>query len=386
MPETPEIRGWKRDYLLLWTVTFAHLCAANSFLAFPLQLLKWNYSVMDIAWLAFAMDGTLVAIRPGVKWFLDAFRARSTMLLSSVLLVLAAFLYQLAGSHFRWLVLAKMTHGISLSFLLVAYMVYASHLLPSRVKQRYISWLSIPNILPQFVVLPWVEWLIRSGRLPFFFGFIGFCGLVGTLCSLLLRDLRGSSEGERPFAHLMKDPRYSRILALVLGENISNAITQTFASILAAKRGFPVSGFFAAYSLGTLVTRGALAGFFERFTLRAVIAGTLAGLTLCLSVIVFTHSLPLFILASLAYGLCQGPLDPALLTYTGKLFPFDPNAAFTGYMTAQDIAWASAPLIGGPVGNNAVAWAFVLSTSIVGATFVASIRWVGSDPGKEAEP
>jgi MFS family permease len=367
---------WKRDYLLLWSTAFLHLCVAMTFFAFPIQLVRWGFSTMDVAWLAFSMDCALVLVRPVVKWVLDHMGPKSTLMLASALLALASLAMYLADDRFWLLVPAKMLHGVSLSFLLVAYIVYASHALPLPLLQRGLSWLGLTTILPQLVIVPFAEKLLLSEHVGLFFFSLGFLAIVALLCASLLtfRDVP-PEESRSSSDNMLQNSLFRQILTITFAQNLVNCIVQTFVALLAASRGSYASAFFIPYSLGNLLTRGILARRISLFLPMSVVLTSLCGISVAVFGISLAKTTAVLALFSGLYGLFQGPLDPSMMALTARLFPKKRNAAFTGYMTSQDTAWALGPLFGGSIGGHSLASIFFLSGGLAVTSTVACWKW-----------
>jgi predicted MFS family arabinose efflux permease len=270
-----------------------------------------------------------------------------------------------------------MLHGVSLSFLLVAYIVYASHALPLPLLQRGLSWLGLTTILPQLVIVPFAEKLLLSERVGLFFFSLGFLAIVALSCASLLtfrdatpEERRGSSE------NVLKHSLFRRILTVTFAQNLVNCIVQTFVALLATSRGSYASAFFIPYSLGNLLTRGILARRISLFLPMSVVLTSLWGISVAVFGISLAKTTAALALFSGLYGLFQGPLDPSMMALTARLFPKKRNAAFTGYMTSQDTAWALGPLLGGSIGDHSLVSIFFLSGGLAVTSAVACWKWL----------
>jgi len=367
---------WKKDYLVLFALTLAHHCAVVCFFAFPLQVVAWGYGVMGVALLAFAMDVTVVGVRPLVKWLLDTFSARAALFLASLFLLATPFVMAWAGSSLPLLVLGRMCHGLSLSLLLVGSLVYAHAALPPLMARRGILWLGITSMLPYLFMVSLAEKTITTGRINLFYAILAFLGSASLLLSVFLKPHRTVAKHRVTMKGLVGVPAFRGLLMLAFSGAMVICVTNNFMALLLVERGIPVSAFFIPFALATLALRGPLAFRIERLDPRRVITGCFAVMAVAVLGEAFSMTVWVFVVFALLHGAGFGPLEPFIFSFTAEVFPHDRNAVFTGVMTAEDAAWASGPLLGGLLGSVSVVFAWAGAAGLAGLAGLGSARWL----------
>jgi MFS family permease len=376
-----------RDYLLLWVLAFCHYSAALSFFAFPLQVVRWGYSTMIVALLAFAMDGTLVAVRPVVKWLIDRFMAKNSLVLSSAFLVVTVLMLFVAGDSLPLLLFAKAMHGVSLSIFLVANLVYLHVVLPPEMTRRGMLWLGTTAMLPELFMISYAEWAITSERLWAYYGMLLVLATGACVLSALLTP-RSAKPGKRvTMGFLIKERPFRKLALMTFSQALIICMTNNFIALLLGERGVGVSAFFVPFALGTLLLRGPLATLVDArdprgilFAGFCVVAVSTAGLALSYTGVVT---------AAFAFllGIGFAPLQSTVIALALNAYPQDRTAVITGIMTAEDTAWATGPLVGGLLGSVGVTliyWGGSLA-GITAALF-GKVMFMKKGEAKKEEP
>ncbi|MFP4481486.1 MAG: MFS transporter [Thermovirgaceae bacterium] len=390
-PKMIEGKG-ARDYLLLWGLAFCHYSAVLSFFAFPLQVVRWGYSTMVVAFLAFAMDGTLVAVRPAVKWLIDRFMGKNALVLSSTLLVVTVLMLFAAGDSLLLLLLAKAMQGVSLSIFLVANLVYLHVVLPPSMTRRGMLWLGTTAMLPQLFMISYAEWAIMSGRLWAYYGMLLVLAAAACLLSALLTP-RSAKPGERvTISFLLKERPFRKLALLTFSQAFIICMTNNFIALLLGERGVPVSAFFVPFAIGTLLLRGPLSALVDaRNPHKVLVAGfTVTALSTAGLALSWTWAMT----ASFAFllGIGFAPLQSTVIALAVEAYPQDRTAVITGIMTAEDTAWATGPLVGGVLGSAAVTliyWGSSLAgaaAAIFGKTMVGGKHETKKEESPEEDP
>lgn len=346
--------GRARDYLLLWVLAFCHYSAALSFFAFPLQVVRWGYSTMAVAILAFAMDGTLVAVRPAVKWLIDRFMARNSLSLSSVLLVLTVLMFFAAGDSIPLLLLAKVLHGLSLSVFLVANIVYLHVVLPPSMTRRGMLWLGTTAMLPQLFMISLAEWAILSGKLWAYYGMLLFLALVACGLSAALKPRSARPGAPVTMGSLIKERHFRRLALMTFSQALIICMTNNFMALLLGERGVPISAFFVPFAIGTLLLRGPLAAAVDARDPHRVLVAGFSVIAFSTASLALAHSWVMTAASAFLLGLGFAPLQSTVIALAVEAYPQDRTAVITGIMTAEDAAWATGPLVGGILGTAAV--------------------------------
>jgi MFS family permease len=350
--------GRGRDYLLLWILAFCHYSVALSFFAFPLQVVRWGYSTMAVAFLAFAMDGTVVAVRPAVKWFIDRFMGKNSLFLSSVLLVVTVLMLFAAGDSFPLLLFAKAMHGVSLSIFLVANLVYLHVVLPPEMTRRGMLWLGTTAMLPELFMISYAEWAILSDRLWAYYGMLLVLALAACVLSATLTSRSAKPGRKVTMGFLLGEKGFRKLAVMAFSQAFIICMTNNFIALLLGERGVPVSAFFVPFALGTLLLRGPMAmSIAARDPHKVLVAGfsmiALATAGLALSCTWMMTTSFAFLL-----GIGFAPLQSTVISLAVETCPEDRTAVITGIMTAEDTAWASGPLVGGILGSAAVTFIY----------------------------
>ncbi len=380
--------GRGRDYLLLWILAFCHYSVALSFFAFPLHVVRWGYSTMAVAFLAFAMDGTVVAVRPAVKWFIDRFMGKNSLFLSSVLLVVTVLMLFAAGDSLPFLLFAKAMHGVSLSIFLVANLVYLHVVLPPEMTRRGMLWLGTTAMLPELFMISYAEWAILSDRLWAYYGMLLVLALAACVLSATLTS-RSAKPGKKvTMGFLLGEKGFRKLAVMSFSQAFIICMTNNFVALLLGERGVPVSAFFVPFALGTLLLRGPMAmSIAARDPHKVLVAGfsmiALATAGLALSCTWMMTTSFAFLL-----GIGFAPLQSTVISLAVETYPEDRTAVITSIMTAEDTAWATGPLVGGVLGSAAVTliyWGGSLA-GVAAAVFGKTVFGSKAQRGKKEEP
>ena len=368
-----------RDYLLLWVLAFCHYAAALSFFAFPLQVVRWGYSTMVVALMAFAMDGTLVAVRPLVKWLIDRLMARNSLFLSSVLLVVVVFLLFAAGDSLPVLILAKALHGVSLSIFIVANLVYLHVVLPPSMTRRGMLLLGTTAMLPQLFMISLAEWAILSDRLWAYYGMLLFLAASACILSVALKPRSAVAGAPLTLRHLLAEKNFQKLGVLVFSQAFIICMTNNFMALLLGERSVPVSAFFIPFALGTLLVRGPLAAFVDNRNPYKVLVSGFSVMAVSAAGLALSHSWNVAAIFAFLLGVGFAPLQSTVISLAVEAFPQDRTAVITGIMTAEDSAWAAGPLVGGVLGSVSVALIYWGSS----AAGIAAAIFVKMSPHRE---
>ena len=356
-----------RDYMLLLIIALCHYSAAMVFFAFPIQVIKWGYSTMHVAILAFSMDGVLIAVRPLVKKLIDRYKAQKALVVASFFLLIVPVILFIAGKSFPVLVLAKAFHGVALSIFLVANLVYVHVLFPPEMTRRALLWLGATAILPQLVFISFAEKAILSGRLWLFYGGIAFMAILALFLSLRLSERGGSLESPTRIAPLFHRKEFLYLAFLVFSQALVICISSNFMALLLEKKGISLWRFFTPYAVGTLLVRGPLAVWVSKVSPRIVLVLGFSAMALSAAGIVVFHDPLLILMCSFLLGIAFAPLQPTLISVAVERIKYEKNALLTAVITSDDMAWAFGPLIGGFLGKTSVVVAYY------GVVFVATI-------------
>lgn len=371
--------GRVRDYLLLWVLAFCHYAAALSFFAFPLQVVRWGYSTMVVALMAFAMDGTLVAVRPLVKWLIDRLMARNSLFLSSVLLVVVVFLLFAAGDSLPVLILAKALHGVSLSIFIVANLVYLHVVLPPSMTRRGMLLLGTTAMLPQLFMISLAEWAILSDRLWAYYGMLLFLAASACILSVALKPRSAVAGAPVTLRYLLAEKNFQKLGVLVFSQAFIICMTNNFMALLLGERSVPVSAFFIPFALGTLLVRGPLAAFVVNRNPYKVLVSGFSVMAVSAAGLALSHSWNVAAIFAFLLGVGFAPLQSTVISLAVEAFPQDRTAVITGIMTAEDSAWAAGPLVGGVLGSVSVALIYWGSS----AAGIAAAIFVKMSPHRE---
>jgi predicted MFS family arabinose efflux permease len=379
----PAIDGKRaRDYLLLWVLAFCHYAAALSFFAFPLQVVRWGYSTMVVAFLAFAMDGTLVAVRPLVKWLIDRLMARNSLFLSSILLVAVVFLLFAAGDSLPILILAKALHGVSLSIFIVANLVYLHVVLPPSMTRRGMLWLGTTAMLPQLFMISLAEWAILSDRLWTYYGMLLFLAVSACLLSVALKPRSATNSEPVTMRYLLREKDFQKLGVLAFSQAFMICMINNFMALLLGERAVPVSAFFIPFALGTLLVRGPLAAFVDRKNPYKVLVAGFSVMAVSTAGLALSYSWNATAIFAFLLGLGFAPLQSTVISLAVEAFPQDRTAVITGIMTAEDSAWAAGPLAGGVLGSVSVTLIYWGSSAAgIAAALFGKLALTGKEKG-----
>lgn len=374
-----------RDYMLLLVISLCHYTAVMVFFAFPLQVVKWGYDTMDVAILAFSMDGVLLAIRPWVKKLIDKYKAKKALFISSVFLLLVPVILTLAGRSFPLLAVAKAVHGVSLSIFIVANLVYVHALFPPGMIRKALLWLGTTAILPQLFFISLAEKAIMSGRLWLFYGGVAALAVSALMLSLRLGDRGGELESPANISSLLRRKEFFYIAFLVFSQAMVISVSSNFIALLLEKRGISLWRFFTPYAAGTLLVRGPLASWVSKISPRAVLVLGFSTLSLSVALLAVSYNPTWVLVSSFLIGMAFAPLQPTLISVAVERIKYERNALLTAVITSDDMAWTFGPLIGGFLGRSSVVVAYYALVMVAAFAALLSFKGFGG-PAEDGPP
>jgi len=374
-----------RDYMLLLVISLCHYTAVMVFFAFPLQVVRWGYSTMDVAILAFSMDGVLLAIRPWVKKLIDKHKAKRSLFISSMFLLLVPVILAVAGRSFPLLVVAKAVHGVSLSIFIVANLVYVHALFSQDMIRKALLWLGTTAMLPQLFFISLAEKAILSGRLWLFYGGVALLAASALMLSLRLGDRGGELESPTSISPLLRRKEFFYVAFLVFSQAMVISVSSNFMALLLEKRGISLWRFFTPYAVGTLLVRGPLAPWVSKISPRLVLVLGFFTLSLSVALLVASHSPTWVLVSSFLVGMSFAPLQPTLISVAVEKIKYERNALLTAVITSDDMAWTFGPLIGGFLGRSSVVVAYYALVVVAMVAALLSFKGFGG-PAEDGPP
>jgi MFS family permease len=311
---TPRPRLWGRDFTLLLAVNVLLYTAFQMLTpTLPLYVLSLGGGTVAAGLTIGLFTGAAVLIRPFAGWALDAYGRRLLLLGGLAAFLLAAGTYGWVATVALLLVLRSL-HGLGFGVFTVSSGTLAADLTPkSRLGEGMgligVTWsLSMATGPPLGLAI-----VHRLGFGPLFPVSAGIAA-VALVLALFLRYPR-LNHTRHPFSFAGMFDRaalFPAILALLL--TTSYGLLIAFVTIYAAQQGVHNMGlFFAVYAVVLTGSRLFIGRASDRFGFWSVTLAGFALVTASLVTLSLAHTMVVFLLAGVFYGLGFGATQPSLL-------------------------------------------------------------------------
>jgi MFS family permease len=309
---------WTRNFLLIF---FAHIIFSSSFCilipTLPIYFLGIGSTEVQIGVLIGTLGIASLVIRPFIGRALVRVSEKSFMMAGGLLFGLGSVGY-LCSFSFWILFLMRIVQGVGSAFIYTAAVTYVARTSPeSRLGQSLSYYYVAFNVA--FAVTPSLGMFLINA---YDFTLL-FCVCAGlAFCSLLLTTRLGPGQVDpSPKVDMEKVPLLSReaiptaVVALISGMNWG-ALTAFF-PLYALSCGVANPGlFFTAFAITVISGRALGARILDRHSREKVILPCLITSILAMIILLFSETLPLFILTGVVWGIGYALLFPALAAYT----------------------------------------------------------------------
>jgi len=343
--------------LLFLTVlgTLAVQAYATHFFYLPIALARLGFSPAAIGVLLSVYSIATTVARPPGSSLTEKFGIRGSFLLAAGLLTLFSLPLAFIRTFYGLLLLRILT-GVSYGLCMVSLTAFQAMAIPEKGRGSAFSWVAAGYVLPQLLLLPFLDRLFAWGFTAPYFWLIpvlaaGCSAAAWVTPDLPKRDLHGkSSWGTWP--EVFNTPRLVSLLASWILFALANSAGLQFIPALLSQRGLTPSLFIVSLAATSLAVRLAANRFIDRLPREKI-----AGVSICLIglgtllVLGFRSRLSLS-LVGMVYGLGMGFGFPALLALVPDVFPerLRPKGVALSFF-AMDLGWIVSPLLVGLVGQ-----------------------------------
>jgi len=304
-----------RDYVLCFLTQFTYLAAICLLIpTIPIYLLRFEAKAAEIGFLIGIFSISSLILRPIVGRALLKTQERKFMIAGSVFFVFSFIAYHFAPPFWP-LMIVRIFHGIGLSLLTTAIFTLVANITPAAHRGQLISYFYLSGNLG-FALGPYFGMLIIN-RFSFVVLFLVGTGL--SLCSLFLSlrlDEKRVIPEELPSLRiqsiLSREAVPPAIIAFML--NVIWCTLSAFFPLHALKHGVSNPGIFFVFLALTLIICRTLGGrILDIYDRKKVIILCLIAIIVALTLLLFSTTLPMFILVAIVLGTGWAFLYPSIL-------------------------------------------------------------------------
>jgi MFS family permease len=311
-----------RDFILSFFAQFTFSSVFSILIpTIPIYLSRLEAREAEIGVLVGALSVSSLVLRPFVGRALLRIPERRFMIAGALLYILSSIAYLFAPPFWPFLAV-RIFHGIGLAFFSTASFTLVANITPETHRGQIISYFYL-SINFAFALAPYFGMLlINQFNFPFNFNalFLVCTGL--SLCCLFITlklkkmptlPLTNLSSPKQPF--LSREALPPAIIALLITINWG-ALTAFF-PLYALSQGVDNPGiFFAAFAITLILARGLGGKILDIYSREKVIFPCLFNLIISVTILAFSTTLTMFILAAVIWGMGTAFLYPALVAHT----------------------------------------------------------------------
>ncbi len=374
--------------LLFLTVlgTLAVQAYATHFFYLPIALGRSGFSPAATGVLLSVYSLATTIARPPGSFLTERLGVGKCFLLASILLTLFSVPMAVTRS-FTGLFLLRILTGLAYGFCMVALTAFQALAIPEQGRGSAFSWVAAGYVLPQLILLPFLDWVFARGYTSPYFWLIPILAAGCAATAAVTPDLpgRGRESREKPswgtWAEVLRTPHLVSLLASWVLFALANSAGLQYIPALLSSRGLTPSLFIIALATTALLVRLAANRFMDRVPRKKV-----AGISICLIgvgtllVLVSRSNSSLYAFGAI-YGLGMGVGFPTLLALVPDIFPesLRPKGVAISFF-AMDLGWILSPLLVGGVSQAGGLVAALLITGLTGLAGGAAIQLRGWRP------
>jgi predicted MFS family arabinose efflux permease len=365
---TPQ--KFSRDFILCFFAQFVFSLAFSLLVpTLPIYLSRFGAKGAEIGFLIGIFSFSSLILRPVIGRALLNIPERSFMIFGTLLCVLSSVAYLLAPP-FLPLLVVRIFHGIGMALFTTAIFTLVANIVPEMNRGQLISYFYL-SFNMAFVLGPYFG-MVLINRFSFLILFLTCTGL--SLCSLLmalkLGKRKATSSGDQSLkirSLLNRHALPSSIIAFML--NVIWGTLGAFFPLYALRHGVSNPGIFFVFLAGTLMLGRILGGkILDVYDRKKVIIPSLALVIMSSTVLVFSVSLPMFILVAVILGIGWTLLYPSLLIYTIEHSGASRGTAMSTFTGLGDFGAGVGPMIMGVIlqwTSYPVMFCFLILTAVI---------------------
>jgi len=338
-----------RDFALTFLAQFAF-----SFLSFilvptiPIYLSRFDAKAGEIGLLVGALSVSSLIPRPFIGRALSKIPERKFMIAGAVLYILSSITYLLAPPFWPFLIL-RIMQGVGLAFFSTASVALIANITSENRRGQIISYYFL-SFNFAFALAPYFG-MVLINRFSFTVLFLVCTAL--SLCTLIITfKLRKGHSGPIESESIHSQPFFSRevlpssIMAFLL--NVIWGSLGAFFPLYALRHDVSNPGIFFAFVAITLIVGSSLGGrILDLYAREKVIIPCFIAIVISVFVLIFSTTLPMFILVAIIFGTGWAFLYPSLVVYAVENLGSGRGPAMSTFTALADLGAGIGPMIMG---------------------------------------
>ncbi|HMK75633.1 MAG TPA: MFS transporter [Thermodesulfobacteriota bacterium] len=338
-----------RDFVLNFLAQFAF-----SFLSFilvptiPIYLSRFDAKAGEIGLLVGALSVSSLIPRPFIGRALSKIPERKFMIAGAVLYILSSITYLLAPPFWPFLIL-RIMQGVGLAFFSTASVALIANITSENRRGQIISYYFL-SFNFAFALAPYFG-MVLINRFSFTVLFLVCTAL--SLCTLIITfKLRKGHSGPIESESIHSQPFFSRevlpssIMAFLL--NVIWGSLGAFFPLYALRHDVSNPGIFFAFVAITLIVGRSLGGrILDLYAREKVIIPCFIAIVISVFVLIFSTTLPMFILVAIIFGTGWAFLYPSLVVYAVENLGSGRGPAMSTFTALADLGAGIGPMIMG---------------------------------------
>ncbi len=340
---------FSRDFILCFFAQFVFSMVFCILIpAIPIYLSRFEAREAEIGFLVGIFSISSLVLRPIVGRALLTLPERKFMIAGIILTVFSCLAYLIAPPFWP-LLIVRIFHGIGLALFMTAIFTMVANITPETHRGQLISYFYLAGNLA-FALGPYFAMLLIN-RFNFIVLFLVCTGL--SLCSLFITTklvkrevIPLEDQSLKVQTILSREVLPPAVIALML--NLIWGTLSAFFPLYALRRGVSNPGIFFIFLAITLILGRVLGGrLLDIYERRKVIIPCLAMIFLSLALLIFSTTLPMFILVAVILGTGWSLLYPSLFIYAIESAGPSQGPAMGTFTALADLGAGIGPMIMG---------------------------------------
>jgi ACDE family multidrug resistance protein len=371
----------------LFMANFAVYAFSNTFFFLAPYLQSQGMSSSDAGLIVSVFYAATTFARPVGGWIVERCGVRRSMIASSFGCAVASAAFAFLGSDPVPLVTVRVLTGGCFSVFVVAMTTYQAISVPEEIRGASFALVTIGSVFPLFTVVPFSDFLLRTGSSVLFLSMPPIAAAACLLLSVRLRPIALPTTGNDrrswgTYGDLFQTTPAVRMATSCLLFGLCDA-SIVYLSSFALGKGLVPSAFMIPNAIGATLIRFFGRDLFNRLPRTRLAGPSFALMAVCLVATSYASSNLLFAFCGLVYGMGMGYAFPAHLSFTGDLVPANLRAKASSLVFfSMDFSWFLLPLY---MGYAAEAFGIVPSFRAFAFFCVAAslfITWIWIPPNK----
>ena len=359
-----------RDFILCFSAQFAFTSVSFILIpTLPIYLSRLGSTEIEIGILIGAFGISSLVLRPIVGKALSKIPEKKFMVAGAIFFALTSIAYLVATPFWPFFIV-RILQGVGSAFFFTAAMILISNITPENYRGQSLGYFFLSFNISMALAPPFGIFLVNH----FGFTILFLVCIVLSLCSLLISgklrssDVKPMVESPAEDSWFFSPKAFPPIFVYFLAHIIWGALAAFF-PLHAVKQGVANPGlFFAAYAIVLILGRALGGRILDVYRREKVILPCLTAYILGMTVLAFSKSLHMFILAAVIQGTGHAFLMPALVAYTLDLAGSSRGASIGFLSAAGDLGMVLGPMMMGIILRFTSFTAMFLCGALIGLT------------------